>query len=329
MSRFIQSLERRALLSVSTTSLASELSNVTTDAATVKADLATLQTTAKADLKAIQTDLKGSPKSGGLFGKLQSDENKWLGKLKADVTALLPAATKSATYVKDGNGVLATPNNNALRQKVKGDVTALGSATTTPLAKLMADSSTTGLTTDLNALTSANPSNTALSGAVTTAKTDLNNLSGKLVSDAGKFATAVGALKTDLTSLEPIVPVPTTNPSLVGDYKGTLKTKAVAFGVGSVTTGFELNITSQTINSLTGTLTVSGSSNSGTFTASELSNGNFTIKTTGTGITITLNGSVNVFTTKTGLAPGSVISGSGSVNIAGFSISGSFIATKM
>jgi hypothetical protein len=326
MSRFIQALECRALLSVSTTSLANDLTNVNTDAAALKADLATLQSTAAADLKTLRTDLKSS-KSGSLLSKLAADGTKYLVKLKSDVNALLKETNVSAKGVKDGDGVLATPNNLTLRQNVRADVKALGT-TTTLLSKLTADASTTGLTADITAITSANPSNTSLANDAGKAKNDLNNLSGKLVSYANHFSSAEGTLETDLTPLEPIVPMPTTTPSLVGDYKGTLKTKPVAFGLGSVTVSFELNITSQTLNSLTGTISISGASFSGTMTATELTNGQVNLKINSSGVTVTLNGSVNIFTTKGGAAPGTVITGSGQASLAGVSYSGTFSATK-
>ena len=47
------------------------------------------------------------------------------------------------------------------------------------------------------------------------------------------------------------------------------------------------------------------------------------------GTTVTLTGKVNVVTTPKGLAPGSVISGSGTLNINGSSIDGDFTVTKI
>jgi hypothetical protein len=322
MSRFIQPLERRTLLTASASSLSADLTSINTDAAAVKADLTSLQTAATADFKSLVSDLKGSSKTNlALLAKLRSDGNKYLAKLKADVNALLKGSALSAKGVKDGTATLANPNAPA-SGNIKGDVNALAAAATNPLTKLTTDASTATLVADLNALAGTK----SLSTDVTKAANDLNSLSGKVVSDANKFGSAVNTLKTDLTTL---LPQPTTTPSLIGDYKGTLKTKAVAFGIGSQTVDFELVITSQTINSVTGSITVKGNTASGTITATELSNGKLSLKINNSGITVTLNGTVNVNTTKGGLPPGSVISGSGSVNISGFSISGSFTATKV
>jgi hypothetical protein len=63
MSRFIESLEGRRLLTASATSLAAELAAVNTDAGLVKADLTALQALPKADGAPVATDIlpSGSP----------------------------------------------------------------------------------------------------------------------------------------------------------------------------------------------------------------------------------------------------------------------------
>ncbi len=326
MSRFVQALESRTLLTATNSSLAAELATVNTNAAAVKADLATLTATAKADMKSISTDLKGTAKTNvPLLKKLQGDENKWLTKIKNNTNALLRAASASAKGVADGDAFLAAPTKLSLQSKIVGDVNVLNIATTAPLAAVTTNVSTTTLAADLAALTTANPTNTALAADAIKTTTDLNTNSGKLVSDAGLLSTAVGALNTDLATLEP---APTTTPSLVGDYKGTMKTKGVIFGIGATKVSFELDITSQTLNSVEGKIIVDGQTASGTITSRELTNGKVNLTLDDSGVTITLNGKVNVTPTATGLAPGSVISGSGSISIAGFSIDGDFSATK-
>jgi len=340
MSRFVQALESRTLLTATNTSLAAELTTVNTNAAAVKADLATLTATAKADMKAITTDLKGSAKTNvPLLKKLQSDENKWLTKIKNHTNALLRAASLSAKGVADGDAFLAAPTKLSLQSKIVGDVNALNVATTAPLAALTADIPSATISADITALTTANPTNTTLANDTSRITSDLLEtqlgpgvsqsilvtVSGQLVNDAGKFSMAVSALTTDLATLEP---APTTTPSLVGDYKGTLKTKGVIFGIGATKVSFELDITSQTLDSVEGKIIVDGQTASGTITSRELTNGKVNLTLDDSGVTITLNGKVNVTPTATGLAPGSVISGSGSISIAGFSIDGDFSATK-
>jgi len=315
------------LLTATATSLANELAAINTSGATVKADLKTLSTTAKTDLATISKDIKGTTSSNTtLFNKLGADEKTFLTKVSADVTALLAASTLSKKSAADGNATIKAPTNPALTAKITADTTALLTAATNPLAKLTTDSSTTTVDGDFTALSTANPTLATLLGHITTAKHDFDTLVGKLVADSGTYANKVDALKVDLTTL---LPVPTVTPSLVGDYKGVFKTKPIAFGLGSVTLPFEILITSQTINSVTGTITAQGNSASGTIVAKELSNGKLSLTLNSSSLTISLSGVVNVTTTSKGLAPGAQITGSGTATIAGFSISGLFNVIKV
>ena len=84
MSRFIQLLESRRLLTATSSSLAAELGTANTLAATIKADLVALQNGAKADLATITTDLKGNKTSAAQLKTLKADEAKYLAKIKAD-----------------------------------------------------------------------------------------------------------------------------------------------------------------------------------------------------------------------------------------------------
>lgn len=326
MSQFIQSLESRMLMAASAATLATDLGNVNTLGATVKADLTALQAGAKTDLAAITADLKGNKTSAAQLKTLKLDEAKYLAKIKADVTAMLKASSTATRGAKDGTASIATPTNVPLSNKVAADVAALTSMTTTPLGNLTLDVPTGVINTDLGALTGANPTNTGLGTHASTALSHLNTLSGKLLTDATQYSGAVGTLKGDLGTL---LPVPTVTPSLIGDYQGKFKTKAIAFGLGSTTVDFEIHITAQTINSVTGSITAAGQTASGTITATELSNGKVKLDINNSGFEVKLNGVVNVNPTGTGLPPGSVITGSGTVSIAGFDIDGSFTVTKV
>jgi hypothetical protein len=327
MSRFIQPLEQRTLLTATTTSLAAELAAVNTAGGAVKADLATLQTTTKSDNKAIATALKGAPAAALAAGKkFTADETKLLTKIKLDETALYKSVAASSKGAADGDAIIANPASAALGAKIQADVTSLGLVATNPNTKLGNDSNDAGVDADLAALTAADTSSSALATANATAKTHLDTLIAKLTTDGTTLTNAVDVLKVDLTTL---LPGPTTSPSLVGDYKGTIKTKAIAFGLGSKTVDLEIDVVSQTINSLSGTITVAGNSGSGTITVLELTTGKVTFKINNTTLTVTLAGNINVKTTPKGLAPGSVITGAGTVTVKGYTVSGSFIVTKV
>src|SRR5258707_269523 len=100
----------------------------------------------------------------------------------------------------------------------------LTASPTSLAAELVAANTTAGMGGDLRALTAANPTLTTLATHATALKSHLDSLIGTLLSHAGTFNSAVNSLKTDLTTL---LPVPTTTPSLVGDYKGTFTTKPI------------------------------------------------------------------------------------------------------
>jgi hypothetical protein len=326
MPRFIEPLEGRTLLTATSTSIASELAAINTAATAVKTDMASLKTTAAADLKTITTDLKGSPKTNApLLKKLGADEKILLAKINTDVNSLLKGSATAAKGAADGTAAAASPTSGALANKVQGDVNKLATVSN-PLTKLQTDANDSVVSADLANLGTANPSISGFTSQVNDSKTRLDNAINTLLADAKTYSNALGSLKTDLTTL---LPAPTTSPSLIGDYQGTVKTKAVAFGLGSVTEPLEINVTGQTINTLTGSITVAGHTASGTITVKELTTGNVTMTLNDSGTTVTLTGKVNVATTGTGLPPGSVISGSGTLNIAGFNIKGDFTVTKV
>jgi soluble cytochrome b562 len=319
MSRFIQPLESRTLLSATSASIAAEMTNITTDAATVKADLADLKTTATADSKAIALDLKGSKTNAPALKTFQKDEKVLLTKINADGASLLKGSTSATKGAADGNAAIAAPSSAPLANKIQTDFNALAKASTNPLTKLTADAVTTTVDADLTGL---NGVSTHAAGA----KTNLDTKIAKLLADSATYSNALGALKTDLASL---LPAPTTTPSLIGDYKGTLKTKGILFGIGAQTLPLEIIVTAQTLTTLSGSITVSGNTASGTITVTELSTGKVTMALSDSGVNVTLNGNVNVVPTKAGLTPGSVISGHGTLSISGFDVDGDFTVTKI
>lgn len=91
-------------------------------------------------------------------------------------------------------------------------------------------------------------------------------------------------------------PAPVTTPSLIGDYKGSVKIGGL---IGSFTgsQSFELNITGQDINGITGHVLLAGHEiASGTFGANgvgELSNGNFEFSQSDSGVTVTISGHIS------------------------------------
>lgn len=91
-------------------------------------------------------------------------------------------------------------------------------------------------------------------------------------------------------------PAPVTTPSLIGDYKGSVKIGGL---IGSLTGShsFEIDITAQDVNGITGKVLFSGGEiASGTFPANgvgELSNGNFEFSQTDGSVSITISGHIS------------------------------------
>jgi hypothetical protein len=326
MSRFIQPLEGRTLLTATSASISAETSAINTAAGAVQADLTALQNASKADLAKINTDLKGSARTNApLQKKLLKDQTVLIAKIKADTAALLKGTTSSTKAAADGTAVAANPALGG-SGKIQADVNTLVKASSSPLTKLTTDADPTTAKADVDALVAANPSLTSLATDGATDKSDLGTNIAKLLADATTYSNSIGTLKTDLTTL---LPQPTTTPSLIGDYKGTVRTKGILFGIGAATYDLEIVVTNQTLNTLTGSITVGGNTASGTITVTELTTGKVTMTLNDSGTTITLDGHVNVVPTKTGLGPGSVIFGSGTLSISGFDIKGDFTVTKI
>lgn len=105
-----------------------------------------------------------------------------------------------------------------------------------------------------------------------------------------------GAKTTATTAAVVSPPAPVTTPSLIGDYTGKIKVGGI---IGSFTgsQSFELDITGQDLDGITGQILLDGSEiASGTFPANgvgELSNGNFEYSQSDSGISVTISGHIS------------------------------------
>src|SRR6185436_7351966 len=96
MSRFIQQLEGRTLLTATSTSIAAETAAISTAASTVQADMTALAAASTTDLGKIVTDLKGSDKTNApLLAKLSKDQKALIAKIKKDTASLLKGTAAS------------------------------------------------------------------------------------------------------------------------------------------------------------------------------------------------------------------------------------------
>lgn len=195
-------------------------------------------------------------------------------------------------------------------------VTASGTSITVGKNTSFTDVVATFVDADPNAVAGVHPTESALinwgdgaisAGTITLdSSTGVFSVTGKhtyLVAKTFTISTTVhdkgGSHSTATSSAMVLPPQPTTSPSLIGDYKGTIKLGGDLSLVGSQS--FELDITGQTLTSLTISLTVAGIqvvdnsmfSTNGVKAVGLLTNGNFAFEYTATNADILLEGHVS------------------------------------
>ena len=180
MSSFIQPLESRTLLSASSAQIVADELKIVTDAKAARADVFHFAPILAADAKTIAADLKAllnATQNRTLAGKLKTDATQWFARLKADVLTIVRAGGADARKsVADGIAVFFNPGNTAARNRLSADLTHLEGITAGPISKLLGDagSARTAILADLSAISSSNPTNTALTADVQHASTDTN-----------------------------------------------------------------------------------------------------------------------------------------------------------
>lgn len=303
MSRFIQPLESRRLLSagpVDKSTLVADEALVVADGAAVRADLRSLAAVVRADTAKIQVDLRGLPKTNlPLMRTLRVDEAKLQAQITVDLNLLLNPGTALSRQSTVTGELLLTKATLGLQARVGADVSALGTVTVAPLAKFQADFQGAAVGADLQALINANPSSTTLAADAAQMMTDTSDAATTLSTSASNFATDIGGLAADLGSA---LANSSLLPTLAGTYTGSAKTTA-GNHVGRVST-LSIDITGEgTDGSLTGsltitnpgqspnTLTLSGSvSATGAFTAFVTDGGNNSANLTGKVVGTTISG---------------------------------------
>ncbi|HEX5243205.1 MAG TPA: hypothetical protein VFW23_08055 [Tepidisphaeraceae bacterium] len=328
MSRFIQSLESRTLLSASSTEVATLLADVKqvkATSVTVRADMKLAAAAATADLRHITADLKSSTTSAnraanaGLLKAVKTADASDLAKLKTDQTALLAAgASLSAHSAADAKALLLHPTSTVLQAKVAADVNALSTQPAAKLAIFQADTQSNPIQTPLDNLVSANQSNTALvtdvgdfggSGTLATAFSNLTTA----VAD---FINTLASLSTDVTAAS----AGSTLPNMVGTFTGQVSDGSHNQGLAS---NWTLVITTEgTDGTFSGTLTTTSNGN----TQSETANVSGSVAANGS-FSLTVSDSSNQQSggSMTGTISGTTLSGTFSDAAGG---GGSFTLTK-
>lgn len=260
MSRFIQSLESRTLLSATLTKemvLADQMSAIA-DVATTRASFKAVASGIAADTRTIAADLKplatadNRQANAALLKTLRADAHTGLATLRADNAHLLGMTTgvlhRSTAHAL---ALLAHPTNAALQAKVTADITALATAIAAPLAQLQADLQAFSLDADLTGIADANPTGTQLATDVAAAQTNQAAAIGTFGTAAAAIQTDAGTLATDLAT----APM-SAYADLVGTYNGSTHNTSGAHA-GEVGT-LVVTITSEsTTGALVGNVTVS------------------------------------------------------------------------
>jgi hypothetical protein len=314
MSRFVQGLESRTLFSAASAAgavLAVDAKQVVATAATARTDLRFAVSAATIDTNVVAADLKTSttstnrPANAGLLRTLRSDEVKTFATLRSDETALLVVgASLSARAAADAKSLLLHPTNAAIQARVAADMTALATVPAARLATLQADALNGVLGADLTNLVNANPANTSLANDTNafTAGGAAAAAIGNVVTAAGTFTTATGALNAEVNSSTSGSVIP----NLVGTYSGSfVSSNGSDVGKENPST-FDIS-TEGADGSLSGTATVTHDGNPTTFSlsGSVAADGSFTA-------TLTDPTGQQTSQTLTGTASRTTISGTGS-----------------
>ena len=206
MSRFIQPLEQRMFLSVSSSTLSSDLATIRTDGTAVHSTAGTLRSNVAAALKTVANDVRAlRVKSNNKpLATLQGHFAVGYAKGNAAVSTFIATAEgESAVIAAEGKVLLAKPSNTRLAAKIATDSSNLNSKVAAKLSALQtADSGwQSQLDADLTGLASSNSSSTTLAADVAAAKAALSTGISNLDSAAATFQAAVTALTADATSI--------------------------------------------------------------------------------------------------------------------------------
>lgn len=206
MSQFIQSLEQRMFLSVSSSTLSSDLATVHSDASAVRSEALSLHKTVAADLKTLSTDVRALKVASNnkLLGKVDADAGVLEAKTSVTEAGLLGTGESlSVVVAAEGKLLLLKPSNTKLSAKLASNTAALNSKVSAKMSALQtaATNLQTGLDTDLSNIAAANSSSTTVAADVTKTKSDIVTALASYNGSTSAFQAAIVALTNDLNSI--------------------------------------------------------------------------------------------------------------------------------
>lgn len=206
MSRFIQPLEQRMFLSVSSTTLTTDLATVRSDAATVRTDLTGLRKNIAADVKTLSSDVRALKvtSNGKLLAKFDADDAIGYAKVVAAEASLLATGESlSAVIVAEGKLLLLKPSNTKLATTIAANCANLNSKVASKITALQTAETNWQTTDDTNLgnIATNNSSSTTVAGDVSITEADLSSGLASYNSAVNTFKAAVTALTVDAESI--------------------------------------------------------------------------------------------------------------------------------
>lgn len=293
MSRFIQSLESRTLLSATSVAQAAvllgDVRQVTASAVTVRADLRLAGSAATIGVNKVAADLRTTTTAAnraanaGLLRTLRAGELSTFATLRADQTALLVVGTRLSVHAAaDARALILHPTNAMIQARVSADITALTTEPAAQFATFQTDAQSNLIGAALTSLIDANPTNTALAADASVFQDGGSAAAaiGNVLTAAGSFTGTLGTLSTDVTSA---TIAGSTIPNLVGTYLGQVTDGTHNQGLPS---NWTLDITAEGADgSFSGTITTTSNGNTVSQTApitgSVAADGTFSFTATG------------------------------------------------
>lgn len=204
--RFIQSLERRQLLSASPATLSADLADVLSEIKAVHGVLTAAKSTETADRRTFLADLRpaSSRSNAKLVAQLERDDARgWAKTFAADAALTVKGSSLCRHDTADGILLLKRPGDAALSGRVSAEASAIGGAIAALLSAVQDQfvAANQARDADMGAIISANPSIAALPGDLQATENHLAGESAELGGTSALAQSQLNSLAGDLSSV--------------------------------------------------------------------------------------------------------------------------------
>lgn len=202
---FLETLESRVLLSATPAQMAAALKQAKTDEGKINADVAAINSLLNKAAGTIKGDLTklGAVKTDASLESAELSAAKtYVNSMKSDIKFYAPEFNKeAATLFSEGKKYAKQPSSS-LQSELKADFAVLGTISFEGINPFTFQSKAPTVDSALDAIVTANPTGTTLSGDVTTIESNLATKVTKVQTDAENF------FDTDDGNVEILVPYP-------------------------------------------------------------------------------------------------------------------------